>query len=526
MFGYIKNMWLKVPLKRKLSAYSAMVILVMVVTAVFTIQLVHYALNSFDVILDDNSRCQEFTQAIEEEAGAFEAFIRERNLKNRESYETASARTKECIRQLPFDYQRIGADRYAQTWNVLNGYEGYTDFRDQLLQTDPEDGEYIPSLYQVYQMQDYLQGYARRLTQMTMTDGDARYQEKADIFSAMPRLILFVSGVMILISLLMTRLLANTVLNPLGKLVRATRKIIANDFGGEDLAVENQDEMGELVHAFNKMKHATQGYINSLMKNYEMSELLHKEEMERVETEKRLEAARLELLKSQINPHFLFNTLNMIACMAKLEDASTTERMITCMGNLFRYDLRTSEQIVPLEQELKVVEDYMYIQKMRFGGRIRYDSDVRVNALQVQIPAFTLQPLVENAIVHGIARKEQGGRILLRAWMSGDVLILSMADTGVGMDETKRETLLEALQGKGTARVGIGLGNIYQRIHSLYQDGDLRVYSRAGYGTVIQMRIPQGKADMESGHSPELSRDPAWADSGKGGDHGTSVDCG
>ena len=122
--------------------------------------------------------------------------------------------------------------------------------------------------------------------------------------------------------------------------------------------------------------------------------------MEKMELEKRLEAARMELLKSQINPHFLFNTLNIIACMARLEDASTTEKMITSMSNLFRYNLKTTEQIVPLEQELKVVKDYMYIQKMRFGNRIRYAYSIEVEEAVVRIPAFTLQPLVENAIVH------------------------------------------------------------------------------------------------------------------------------
>ena len=98
--------------------------------------------------------------------------------------------------------------------------------------------------------------------------------------------------------------------------------------------------MGELVRAFNKMKRSTKGYIDTLKENHRMSELLHREEIERVEMEKQLSGARLELLKSQINPHFLFNTLNMIACMAKLEEAVTTERMISSMGSLFRYNLR------------------------------------------------------------------------------------------------------------------------------------------------------------------------------------------
>lgn len=233
-----------------------------------------------------------------------------------------------------------------------------------------------------------------------------------------------------------------------------------------------------------------------------MAERLHKEEMDRIEMEKRLDAARLELLKSQINPHFLFNTLNMIACMAKLEEADTTERMISSMSNLFRYNLKTSEQIVPLGQELKVVQDYMYIQQMRFGTRIVYESRLDVDEEETMIPAFTLQPIVENAIIHGLSKKEQGGRICLKVWRKDENVIISVADTGVGINEQRLEELRSALTERGTARIGIGLGNIYHRIQAMYHGGDFRIYSKEGKGTVVQVVIPQTE-HMDSGLKTE-----------------------
>lgn len=122
----------------------------------------------------------------------------------------------------------------------------------------------------------------------------------------------------------------------------------------------------------------------------------------------------LNLLKNQINPHFLFNTLNIIAGMANLEGAQTTEEMIRALGSLFRYNLKTPEEKVYLEQELKVISDYMFLQKMRFGDRITYQIDCQTDAEAVMIPTFTFQPLVENAIIHGLVSKEEGGRILIR----------------------------------------------------------------------------------------------------------------
>ena len=210
-----------------------------------------------------------------------------------------------------------------------------------------------------------------------------------------------------------------------------------------------------------------------------------------MEMEKQLSGARLELLKSQINPHFLFNTLNMIACMAKLEEAATTERMISSMSSLFRYNLKTSEQVVPLARELKVAQDYMYIQQMRFGSRIRYSCDLTVDAEKAMIPAFTLQPVVENAIVHGLSKKEQGGRVHIRIWKKDKTLVISVADTGLGMSGERLAEVAEAMKERRTSKIGIGLGNIYKRIHMMYKEGEFRITSREGRGTVVQIFIPQ-----------------------------------
>ena len=148
-----------------------------------------------------------------------------------------------------------------------------------------------------------------------------------------------------------------------------------------------------------------------------------------------MEDARLEVLKSQVNPHFLFNTLNMISCMAKIEEAKLTDKMIISLSNLFRYNLRTVEQEVFLEQELEVLDDYIYIQQLRFDNRIQYRKEILVDDSMVKIPSFTLQPIVENAFVHGLSNVEQGGEVVLRAWMEDEQLMLTISDNGVGMSK-------------------------------------------------------------------------------------------
>ena len=489
----LRNIWLTISIKKKIGIFAAMVILIMALSATFSICIMNFSLGGFNTILNDNSRCHDFQEALDLEIESFADYIRDATPDTRDQYVLSCVRTERCLRSLPFDYARIGTERYARTWSILNGYETYQAYRDELAETQVRESDFVERLYRVYKMQEYLQTYARRLVQVTLKEGNDSYQEKVPVFYNMPYLILAISAVFMGFVMFLTKILSNALVSPAVLLAQCARKIAKNDFTGEDPSVENRDEMGELVRAFNKMKRSTKGYIDTLKENHRMSELLHREEIERVEMEKQLSGARLELLKSQINPHFLFNTLNMIACMAKLEEAVTTERMISSMGSLFRYNLKTSEQIVTLARELKVVQDYMYIQQMRFGSRILYSCDLKVDAEQAMIPAFTLQPVVENAMVHGLSKKEQGGRVHVRIWEQGNRLVISVADTGLGMSEERLAEVTEAMEERRTSRIGIGLGNIYKRIHMMYKQGEFRIASIEGRGTVIQMFIPQEK---------------------------------
>ena len=196
---------------------------------------------------------------------------------------------------------------------------------------------------------------------------------------------------------------------------------------------------------------------------------------------------RLQMLKSQINPHFLFNTLNMIASTAQIEDAVATEKMITALSRLFRYNLKSAGTVMPLERELKIIQDYMYLQKMRFGQRVRYDTDCAPETLDVLVPSFVLQPLVENSIKHGLSKESKGGRIFIRTWMRGERLWISVSDTGVGMEEERLQQIRAALNDGTENEIGIGVGNIYRRVHGLYEDGEMFIYSKKGCGTAVQL---------------------------------------
>ena len=487
MLPSVRKLWMTISIKRKIGFFAAMVILIMALSASFNVWITNVSLGSFGRILNDNSKCNDFQDALDLEIKAFEHYVRNSDEESRNTYRVACVRTERCLWSLPSDYRRIGKERSARTWSIRNAYESYKVHRDDVAEGNKTGSEFVEKLYYVYRMQEYIQEYTGRLVQITMTKGTEDYQREAAVFSNIPYIILGISIVFMVAAVWLTKILSNSVAKPVLALAVSTRKIAANDFDEPDLIIENKDEMGELVAAFNVMKHSTRGYIETMRKNNEMQELLYKEEMERSNMEKQLNSARLELLKSQINPHFLFNTLNMIACTAKLEDAGDTEKMILSLGNLFRYNLKTTEQFVTLERELKIVEDYMYLQKMRFGQRVRYDTDCAPETLDVLVPSFVLQPLVENSIKHGLSKDSKGGRIFIRTWMHNGRLWISVADTGVGMEEDRLKQIRAALNDGTENEIGIGVGNIYRRVRGMYEDGEMHIYSHKGCGTAVQL---------------------------------------
>ncbi|HVR41723.1 MAG TPA: histidine kinase [Thermoanaerobaculia bacterium] len=191
----------------------------------------------------------------------------------------------------------------------------------------------------------------------------------------------------------------------------------------------------------------------------------------------RLEAslaeARLELLRNQIHPHFLFNTLHAISELMH-EDVDAADRMVTRLAELLRASLETSgRQEIPLRDELAMLDRYLDIERVRLGDRLRYDADIDPRALDQLVPNFLLQPLVENAIRHAIAIRREGGEIALRARVDGNALILKISDDGPGFVN---------------AAEGIGLSNVRARLKQMYANASLEIESAGGTHIRIVIR--------------------------------------
>lgn len=486
----LKKAWYSMTIKRKISVFISAVLLTMALSALLNIWVAKFSVFEFNNILEENAKSSEFVQALEEESKLFSEYVKNPEKENADLLKEATERTSRAVYDLPFTYSVIGEARYAQTWSIRNAFAVYKEKRDTLLAVGEEGENYIKNLYEVYEMQTYLQKYASNLMALTIKEGNEAYKEELPDLVSVLMAAMVIALILFWCVLEVARLMQRAIVTPVMKLADTSRKIAANDFFVEDVEVENKDELGELVRAFNKMKYATGEYIEALEEKRKTLDLLHEEELEKLAIERELENMKFDLLKNQINPHFLFNTLNVIAGMANIEEAEVTEKMIRALSDLFRYNLKTREAEVPLAQELKAVEDYMYLQQMRFGKRISYEIDCRVDKERTMVPVFTFQPIVENAIIHGLCKKEEGGQIRIRIVEKGKRICITIGDTGEGIDAETLEKLRNQIT-QNTDYPGIGLGNVFRRVKTMYEDGEVEIYSKEQAGTIVKLVLPR-----------------------------------
>jgi two-component system LytT family sensor kinase len=200
------------------------------------------------------------------------------------------------------------------------------------------------------------------------------------------------------------------------------------------------------------------------------------------EQETLLLAAKIEALKSQINPHFLFNTLTSISSLIRSEP-DTARTLIIKLSALLRRLMKSHEHFVSLREELESVDEYLDIEVVRFGSTLRVHKDIAADALDLVVPSMILQPLVENAIKHGLARKIGPGSLTLRAMRSGGRAVIEVEDDGMGF-------LIERLDQPMSS--GIGLANVRERLRVIYGAScQLALASEPGKGTRARIEIPE-----------------------------------
>jgi len=277
---------------------------------------------------------------------------------------------------------------------------------------------------------------------------------------------------------------------PLETLAAAATEISRGNYDF-DLPAQDSDETGRLTLAFDRMRRSI---VQSIQEIRHAAEV----ENENLRIKTLLRNAEYQALQAQINPHFLFNTLNAASQLAMMEDSPETEKFLHRLALLMRHNIRKLDQPVSLAEELRNLENYLYIISIRFGDRVAFHVSTEVDLSGVTIPPMTLQPLVENALLHGLKDREAGGVVTIRVLPPQEGRLgVEVIDNGIGMEPELVQRVLDDSEGQGPSHEdsaghsGIGLGNVIHRLQLYYGVTDVvRISSVPGQGTVILLRLP------------------------------------
>ncbi len=345
----------------------------------------------------------------------------------------------------------------------------------------------------------YVDGYLSILLSEALEAGDERYRSVASGAIRVRNLSLMALAALAAVLGFFAWAFSASIANPIRTLAQASARMAAGDLSVGEVKAGSGAEVEVLTRSFNAMCLSIRGMVDDLRDKADLEKQLREEERELMEKERLLHDAQFQALQDQIRPHFLFNALNTIARTALFENAGETERLALALAKLLRYSLGPASSLVTIREEVSILSEYLSFQALRFGERLVWDLSVDSRAEDVLIPRFTLQPLVENAVRHGVEPMESGGRVLVRVNRRGGRVTVSVEDSGVGMAPECVKRLLGGVASyrssshrpTGGEETGIGVANVLERLRLRYSGQErVSIHSAVGGGTSFRISFP------------------------------------
>ncbi len=372
------------------------------------------------------------------------------------------------------EHMRIGTIKYLTAY-FNNNYNKYLEDYDEDLYSD--------CVYTIDRINSFAQEVLRISVESNKEYIDRVQKDNTNLWITT----IFVGIMVVIVSGSINILFGKYTSKIIDVTVKMTKEI-AN--GQRTVSYEITDEPPEvkdMLESFNEL-------LSQLQEKNDMKLKIAQDELEQIRMQELLKEAKLQGLQMQITPHFLFNTLNVISKMAFLENDDKVYHLIIALSKFLRHSLKNSKSCVPIQEEVDMIGQYLYILQARMGDRLEYTIDNQIEKdSKLELPLFTLQPIVENAFKHGVEPCINGGNIIVRIRQSQDLLILTIADNGEGMDrehlnKMRLKTKIEEVRFNYEEHIGIE--NVCSRLNMLYEDRvHIFISSRQGKGTIFTIRI-------------------------------------
>ena len=479
---------------------------------VYTLQNTHRYMNVYERSLTGYFDIQRLRVVLETNRLHLDRYLRERHNDDLNAYRATVGELFTAYRQVVRS-SLTGLESYFEINAIEAGLDAYLAHAESAISGSHAGQEnYFLSLHRAHRIQTFIQIYIENLMRIRLNEDVATYGALQAHAQAMRTVsLLGISGIGVLFFVFVL-VFSRRVSAPLRKLAHASQLMAEGRLDVHEIEVSSLDELGALARAFNRMSRNIRGLVEDLKDKASLERKLHDEELKNVRMEKALQEAQYLGLQTQINPHFLFNALNTIGRVSMFERSEKTTRLIQALSDLFRYHIRNPAKVVPLQDELNIVREYIHIQEYRFGRRLAFELICDIDTDCVAVPSFIIQPLVENSIKHGIEPREDGGTVTVAVGRNGRTVFIEVKDSGLGMTAERLAQVRQSLQCRESARdghgrntgssddggIGIGIANVHNRLQLLYHDAaTFTIDSQSGEGTVVRITIPASR-DVEA----------------------------
>lgn len=493
------HLWRRNSLKKRLILYFMVIIVIMSALNVYPYYSISVLMSRMSSTFELNVELNQLNNTLEQLNHAYENYLETKHSKSLDDYYRYSNDLGEQANAIQIDNSRMDNILVMNDIrNMISNYLNETDAAVSARRSRMVEA-YILHYEESVKIRQYIVEYIQKLNNTMFFQNTDRYTSVRKSIQLVQTLNIGVISSIFALTIVLILWFTYRITKPIFELSKAADEITHGNFNVPKVLVTSNDEIGIMAEAFNRMTASIREYINEINEKVVLERRLQEKEMENLIIKTNLREAELHALQAQINPHFLFNTLNAGAQLAMMEGADRACSFMENAAELFRYNMRNLDKAVTIGDEIRNVENYMHLLNERFADKIEFTMDRDESILNLKIPCMILQPIVENAFIHGISDMEYLGRISLSAMRVDEYAVISIKDNGKGMSAGKiREIMLGVkVEEPGTGNQhgghtnGIGLNNVQSRLKIFYSKEDiLEIISEPGKGTEVVLHIP------------------------------------
>ena len=462
-----------ISLQVKLSSIFIMASVLIFIVNIMLVIGINRMTGEMDSVYRDNIKLNELAMSIGEVQSIMTDYLNTKTTDSLEKYYKSEQDYNKLISELNND---VSGDSYdLMEKNIRNMSEEYLQTTGYAIEAKRGRNveKYSSEYDKASRLYNYINTYINSLNKERFKSNSTNFKDLLTAFRFFETVTLIVMFGAALGSTLFVIGFTSSLMDPVRKLAKSADEVAKGNFEIETIPITSNDEIGVVTKTFNNMVVSIRQYIEQIKENMEYERNMQEKEL-RIEAN--LKEAQLKYLQTQINPHFLFNTLNAGAQLAMMEEAQRTYDYIQNTAEFFRYNVREGNTTVKLRDEINLIDHYIYILNVRFSGDIKYEKDIDESVIDVLMPSMILQPVVENSVNHGIKEMEGKGKITLRVYSKDDFVCISVKDNGIGMsgemiDKVLSGKLREDEKPSPVGAHGIGMNNVINRIR-LFTDSE------------------------------------------------------